>query len=66
MPLCLMGVALLLMILVWQLFKSMFGKLGTASEDPVELVFRSCFLSVYDFVCQGYGELYPGDCGDAL
>lgn len=38
-----MGVALLLMILVWQLFKSMFGKLGTASEDPVELVFRSCF-----------------------
>ena len=37
------GVALLLMILVWQLFKSMFGKLGTASEDPVELVFRSCF-----------------------
>ncbi|NBH36361.1 hypothetical protein D3Z58_23270 [Clostridiaceae bacterium] len=37
-----MGVALLLMILVWQLFKSMFGKLGTASEDPVELVFRSC------------------------
>ena len=38
-----MGVALLLMILVWQLFKSMFGKLGTASEDPVELVFRSSF-----------------------
>lgn len=38
-----MGVVLLLMILVWQLFKSMFGKLGAASEDPVELVFRSCF-----------------------
>ena len=55
-----MGVALLLMILVWQLFKSMFGKLGTASEDPV------LFLSLYDFVCKGYCELYPGGCGDAL
>ena len=38
-----MAIALLLMILVWQLFKSMFGRMGTASEDPVELVFRSCF-----------------------
>lgn len=37
------AIALLLMILVWQLFKSMFGRMGTASEDPVELVFRSCF-----------------------
>lgn len=37
------GIALLLMILVWQLFKSMFGRTGTLSEDPIELVFRSCF-----------------------
>lgn len=37
------GIALLLMILVWQLFKSMFGRTGTSSEDPIELVFRSCF-----------------------
>lgn len=37
------GIALLLMILVWQIFKSMFGRTGTSSEDPIELVFRSCF-----------------------
>lgn len=36
-------VALLLMILTWQVFKSMFGKLGINSEDPLELVFRSGF-----------------------
>lgn len=35
------GIMLLLMILVWQLFKSMFGKTGIASEDPLELIFRS-------------------------
>lgn len=35
------AIMLLLMILVWQLFKSMFGKLGASSEDPLELVFRS-------------------------
>lgn len=37
------AVALLLMILTWQVFKSMFGKLGMNSEDPLELVFRSGF-----------------------
>lgn len=37
------AVALLLMILTWQVFKSMFGKLGVNSEDPLELVFRSGF-----------------------
>lgn len=45
-----LAVALLLMILTWQLFKSMFGKLGVNSEDPLELVFRSglcLFLLVY-------------------
>lgn len=36
-----MAIALLLLILVWQLFKSMFGKMGLESEDPVELVCRS-------------------------
>ncbi|MFG6364902.1 hypothetical protein [Schaedlerella sp.] len=36
-----LGMAVLLLICVWQLLKSMFGKAGTASEDPVELVFRS-------------------------
>lgn len=38
-----LAIALLLMILTWQLFKSMFGKLGANSEDPMELVFRSGF-----------------------
>ena len=36
-----LGIALLLLICIWQLFKSMFGKAGVASEDPVELVLRS-------------------------
>ncbi|MFR5631493.1 MAG: hypothetical protein ACLUFH_00660 [Monoglobales bacterium] len=36
------AVMMVLMILAWQLFKSMFGKMGTSSEDPLELVFRSC------------------------
>lgn len=36
-----MGIALLLLICVWQLFKSMFGKAGVASEDPIELVCRT-------------------------
>lgn len=37
-----MAVAILLMILIWQLFKSMFGKAGVSAEDPVELILRSC------------------------
>lgn len=36
-----MGIALLLMILIWQLFKSMFGKLGVNAEEPIELIGRS-------------------------
>lgn len=36
-----LGMAILLLICVWQLLKSMFGKAGTASEDPVELMLRS-------------------------
>ena len=35
-----MGIAMLLLILVWQLFKSMFGK-SVNGEEPVELVIRS-------------------------
>lgn len=44
-----MGIAILLLILVWQLFKSMFGKVGVSSEDPIELVFRSC-ISLFAIV----------------
>ena len=36
-----MGIALLLMILIWQLFKSMFGKVGINAEEPIELIRRS-------------------------
>lgn len=35
-----MGIAMLLVILVWQLFKSMFGK-SVNGEEPVELLIRS-------------------------
>ena len=36
------GIAILLMILVWQLFKSMFGgKVGVNAEEPIELICRS-------------------------
>ena len=37
-----LGIAILLLILVWQLFKTMFGRGGVTAEDPVELVCRSC------------------------
>ncbi len=36
-----LGMAILLLICVWQLLKSMFGKAGIPSEDPVELICRS-------------------------
>lgn len=36
-----LGIAILLLICVWQLFKSMFGKAGVSSEEPIELVLRS-------------------------
>lgn len=41
-----MGIAILLLILVWQLFKTMFGRGGVEAEDPVELVCWSflCFF----------------------
>lgn len=36
------GIAILLMILIWQLFKSMFGgKAGVNAEEPIELICRS-------------------------
>ena len=41
-----MGIAILLLILIWQLFKTMFGRGGVAAEDPVELVCRS-FLCLF-------------------
>lgn len=37
-----MGIAILLLIWIWQLFKSMFGKSGVSSEEPIELICRSC------------------------
>lgn len=45
-----MGIALLILILLWQLFKTMFGRTASSSEDPIELVFRSIlsfFMLVY-------------------
>ena len=41
------AIMLLLMILVWQLFKSMFGKTGIVSEDPLELIFRSAVCLIF-------------------
>lgn len=35
------AIMLLLMILVWQLFKGMFSKITASSEEPLELIFRS-------------------------
>lgn len=35
-----MGIAILLLILIWQLFKSMFGK-SVNGEEPIELLIRS-------------------------
>lgn len=35
------SIALLAMICVWQLFKTMFGRVGTGAEEPVELIGRS-------------------------
>ena len=47
-----MGIALLLLICVWQLFKSMFGKAGVASEDPIELVCRTGISLFYIVVAK--------------
>ena len=44
------SIALLAMICVWQLFKTMFGRVGTGVEEPVELIGRSAlclFCIVY-------------------
>ena len=44
------AVMILLMILVWQLFKGIFSKITTSSEDPIELILRSAislFMIVY-------------------
>lgn len=42
-----MGIAILLLICVWQLFKTMFGRMGVNSEEPIELVLRSCICLVF-------------------
>ena len=61
-----MGIAILLLILIWQLFKTMFGRGGVAAEDPVELVCRSflCFFNVA--LCQTGSKLYFGSGRYAL
>ena len=48
-----MGIALLLMILIWQLFKSMFGKVGITAEEPLELIGRSS-ICLFHVVCLLY------------
>ncbi len=54
-----MGIALLLLICVWQLFKSMFGKAGVASEDPIELVCRTG-ISLFYCSSETAGGLHSG------
>ena len=44
------GIALLILIYIWQLFKSMFGQMGMESEAPIGLTFRTgacLFAMVY-------------------
>lgn len=68
------GIMLLLMILVWQLFKSMFGKTGIASEDPLELIFRSavCLIliayakQVVNYILDLAGTPYQWVVGTAI
>lgn len=54
------GIAILLMILVWQLFKSMFGgKAGVNAEEPIELICRSA-ISLFHCkwrICARHGNV---------
>ena len=68
-----MGIALLLLILVWQLFKSMFGK-SVNGEEPIELVIRSAislfFLvaakPVVDYILRIAGTPYQWVAGTEI
>lgn len=69
-----MGIALLLLICTWQLFKTMFGRLGTNAEEPVELVGRSLmclFMVVYakpmvDYILNFAGTPYGWITGNGI
>lgn len=69
-----MGIAILLLICVWQLFKSMFGKMGVSSEDPIELVCRSgiCLFfivaakPVVDYILKVAGTPYQWVAGTEI
>ena len=68
-----MGIALLLLILVWQLFKSMFGK-SVNGEEPIELLIRSAislfFLvaakPVVDYILRIAGTPYQWVAGTEI
>jgi len=69
-----MGIAILLLICVWQLFKSMFGKMGISSEDPIELVCRSgiCLFfivaakPIVDYILKAAGTPYQWMTGTEI
>ena len=64
-----MGIAILLLILVWQLFKTMFGRGGVEAEDPVELVCRSflCFFRpVANYILEVAGTPYQWVAGTEI
>lgn len=65
-----MGIAILLLILVWQLFKAMFGK-SVNGEEPVELIIRSVIAlffvveakSIVDYILKFAGTPYQWVAG---
>lgn len=68
-----MGIAILLLILVWQLFKSMFGN-SVNSEEPIELIIRSAIAlffvvgakPVVDYVLRVAGTPYQWVVGTEI
>ena len=68
------AVMILLMILIWQLFKGIFSKITTSSEDPIELVLRSAislFMIVYakdivNYILNIVGTPYQWVAGSAI
>lgn len=68
------AVMILLMILVWQLFKGIFSKITTSSEEPIELILRSAislFMIVYakdivNYILNIVGTPYQWVAGSAI
>lgn len=68
------AIMLLLMILVWQLFKGMFSKITASSEEPLELIFRSAislFMIAYskdivNYILDIVGTPYQWVAGTAV